>query len=157
MKYDSEYARALTNWEARNYLDYMRAIGGGIYMLGQNQEKHGQFARTDMKCLNTIIKSCRIMMCDHPGINRWMFWNEMLGSQGFPVTEEFVKCSARGKTLPLCSFNVDRSTQSQSPRKVIKVKGQARNTMNVNMIGAAAVFVYGFVVLRTSMLPDLLL
>ena len=157
MKYDSEYARALTNWEARNYVDYMNALGGGIYMLGQNQEKHGQFARTDMKCLNTIIKNCGIMMCDHPGINRWMFWNEMLASQGFPVTEEFVKCSARGKTLPLCSFNFDRCTQSLSPRRVSKVKGQAGNTMNVNMIGAAAVFVYGFVVLRTSMLPDLLL
>ena len=87
---------------------------------------------------------------------RWMFAREMLSTQGFPTAPVLVRAAVAAAPdtpdieLPvLTSFNVPRTGQSHrgSPmpeRRPTTMCSQAGNTMNVNVIGAALLYQFGF-------------
>ena len=98
----------------------------------------------------TIIKNCGIVMSQPHG--RWLFPSELLASQGFPTTPALLKAALGGRTNSVCSFNEERedhemplTRQAIPGRKRSAVCGQAGNAMNVNMIGAAVMWLLGFV------------
>ena len=119
------------------------------YMLSQSAEKHPQMTRSDL--LMTLIKSGGIVMSSMH--RRWLFAFEKLASRGFPVFNKLLLAATNGRPQPVCSFNIPRH-DCHSPitgvplpaRKRNAVVGQSGDTMNVNVIGSALMFQFGYVI-----------
>ena len=73
--------------------------------------------------LQTAIRNCGIAFDTDSSIARFFTPEELLITQGFPV-------STQSKPVPLCSFNLLRAGRSRTT-----VVGQAGNSMNVNVVG----------------------
>ena len=103
-----------------------------------------------------MIRNVHIIMS--PEHRRWLAARELLCSQGFPAFD-FLIIAATAPTnggggasscslVPsaVCSFNLSRESRCCPPRHRTSMSGQAGDSMNVNMIGAALVQQLAFTV-----------
>ena len=110
------FQKALSEFEAANYLECLAKWPGRAYMLNQDAKRHPQkTAASGM--LMTIIKNAGVIMADTTKRSdgtttekRWIFPNEMLASQGFPTTKALLRAATKGREEPVCSFNIARES-----------------------------------------------
>ena len=138
------YEGALHKYEHDFLVEYRKRWPNRCYQLNQNPAKHAHKSRDDGE-LHTIIRNCHILFADGPNMNRALTPQEVLIAQGFPLNEELSKIATGCQ--PCCSFELQRE------RSRNEMMMQAGNSININMIGAAQLFLLGFVRRSDFFLP----
>ena len=126
---DTPWFRALTCLEQTFVMGYynMRISGMPVCSAGQNPWKHTSHNRGSTK-LATIIKNAHIQYSLDDG--RWLTAEELLLAQAFPVKG----LAGNGEW---CSFSKPREGRHRTT-----MIGQCGNSMNVNAIGAALMWMF---------------
>ena len=138
---DMRFAEALTDRELdflKGYLQLLHSRAGFVVQLNQNPEHHSNYNRSRHR-LQTITRNNHMLFSLTFG--RWLTLRELLLAQAFPVLDTLGSILGRGGP---CSFNVDRKSLGFGARKRNAVSEQVGNSMNVNAIGAAFFWLFGF-------------
>ena len=137
---DKRFVRALTNRELEFLAGYLRlvpSIANSIVQLNQNPESHATHNRGRSR-LQTITRDNHMLLSLELG--RWLTSRELLLAQAFPMLDLMGSMVEPGP----CSFSVDRERFGFPPRRRNSMSEQVGNSMNVNAIGAAFLWLFGF-------------
>lgn len=135
---EGAFEAALTRSEQEYLRVYMDTTPAGcIHKLNQNPSVRGVSSTPTQ--MHVIIKNTSIDFSTHH--RRWLCPSELLAAQGFPVPCVVKRIKAENVDAaiakqPMCSFVIERHG-----RKAAAVKGQAGNSMNVNVCGAVWLYV----------------
>lgn len=140
---DLRFLQALTPMEKRYLDDYYTLCPTkyGVVQLNQNPLLHPMHnhGRPVLQC---IVKSNHLLFSlEH---QRWLTNTELLLALAFPAVPAFAPHGEQ------CSFSEPREHRGFTPRKCHIVAQQVGNSMNVNAIGAALMWVCGFVEFATQ-------
>ena len=114
------------------YLQLIHSHAGVVVQLNQNPEQFPSYNRRRRHRLQTITRNNHMLFSLTFG--RWLTLRELLLAQAFPVLDTIGSILGRGGP---CSFNVDRASLGFGERKRNAVSEQVGNSMNVNAIGTA--------------------
>ena len=141
------FETALTNCEHKHLLkSQASAPGDRVVSLIANVNARPIFSPPNI--MHTLTKSATMQWVN--SISRWWSSREMLGFQGFPITDDllraFLGLPSEAATLPAaCSFNTARLRHGFKRRSRTTIAQQAGNSMHVSVIGAVLCWRLAFV------------
>ena len=116
--------------------------------MNHNPLNHPNYNRHPHRLQTIIRNNHRLFSLKH---GRWLTVRELLLAQAFPVLDTIGSILGRGRGggpqgppgCP-CSFNVDKRSLGLRERKRSAVSEQVGNSMDVNAIGEAFLWLFGF-------------